>query len=365
MKKILVIEDQEFVRENILEMLNAAEFTAVGAENGKQGVQLAIQLQPDLILCDVSMPELDGYGVLAILRQNSATATIPFVFLTAKAAKTDMRQGMELGADDYLTKPFTMADLLGAISTQLAKRAIFVQQSQRQLEDLRSTITLSLPHELHTSLNGILGSSQFLIEEADVLEPVEIRSFATDIRLSAERLYRLVQNFLLYAQLEVVASDPGQIQELRSKCTPSAEVVITKAAHQKAAQLRRHHDLQLEVEDISLQLGEDKLQKLIEEVLDNAFKFSAPGTPVKVKGTAQGKIFILVVSDEGCGMSAEQIAAIGAYMRFGTKLSLQDGSGLGLIMARRLAGLHGGDLTIESIPAQETTVRLMLPLAII
>jgi len=128
MKKILVIEDEPTVRANILELLEAEDFHALGAENGFIGALWAREHSPDLIICDVMMPELDGYEVLAVLRQEPVTATIPFIFLTAMADKTDLRQGMELGADDYLTKPFTPDELLGAIAARFAKQEVVMQQ---------------------------------------------------------------------------------------------------------------------------------------------------------------------------------------------------------------------------------------------
>jgi DNA-binding response OmpR family regulator len=121
MTKILVIEDEETVRENILELLDAEGFEALSAENGRIGLDLAQQQLPDLILCDVRMPELDGYGVLTALRSEAETATIPFMFLTAKAAKTDLSYGLELGANAYITKPFTLTELLDAIAAQIEK----------------------------------------------------------------------------------------------------------------------------------------------------------------------------------------------------------------------------------------------------
>lgn len=123
MKKILVIEDTLEVRENISEILELSDFEVVQAENGKVGVQLAIQEQPDLILCDVMMPELDGFGVLKILNKNQKTHHIPFIFLTAKTEKIDFRKGMGLGADDYITKPFDDTELLEAIDMRLKKAA--------------------------------------------------------------------------------------------------------------------------------------------------------------------------------------------------------------------------------------------------
>lgn len=123
MPKILIIEDEESVRENILDLLEAEDFETIAAANGKIGLDLAISEVPDLILCDMMMPEIDGYQVLTALRQEPITATIPFIFLTAKSAKSDFRRGMDLGADDYITKPFTRAELLSAIMNRLEKYA--------------------------------------------------------------------------------------------------------------------------------------------------------------------------------------------------------------------------------------------------
>ena len=128
MKKILVIEDDFSVRSNILDLLEAEDFNAIGAENGFIGALGAQQHLPDLIICDVMMPEVDGYEVLNALRSQPTTATIPFIFLTAMADKTNIRYGMELGADDYVTKPFTTEELLNAIATRFAKQDAVMQQ---------------------------------------------------------------------------------------------------------------------------------------------------------------------------------------------------------------------------------------------
>lgn len=123
MKKILIIEDNAEVRENVAEILTLSNYEVLTASNGKIGVQLASQHTPDLIICDVMMPELDGYGVLHILSKNPKTSSIPFIFLTAKAEKTDFRKGMNLGADDYITKPFDDVELLDAIEMRLKKNS--------------------------------------------------------------------------------------------------------------------------------------------------------------------------------------------------------------------------------------------------
>ncbi|MBE0544495.1 MAG: response regulator transcription factor [Verrucomicrobia bacterium] len=131
MKKILVIEDEPEMRRNLLTILKLEKFAALGAENGRVGLELVERERPDLILCDVMMPELDGHGVLAALRESEATASVPFIFLTAKGEKADLRSGMNLGADDYLTKPVAKADLLHAITARLRRSE---QQTPREFK---------------------------------------------------------------------------------------------------------------------------------------------------------------------------------------------------------------------------------------
>ncbi|MEZ5057984.1 MAG: response regulator [Saprospiraceae bacterium] len=121
MKKILIIEDNMEVRENLAEILELSNYEVITSENGVLGVEQALKDTPDLILCDVMMPELDGFGVLKILSKKPQTSDVPFIFLTAKAEKTDMRKGMNLGADDYITKPFDDVELLDAIEMRLKK----------------------------------------------------------------------------------------------------------------------------------------------------------------------------------------------------------------------------------------------------
>lgn len=127
-KKILVIEDQPDVRENLMELLELSNYEVVGAENGKSGVKLALECRPDLILCDIMMPEMDGYEVLYLLGKNPSTAQVPFIFLTAKSEKSDFRKGMNMGADDYITKPFDEMELFGAIERRMIKRESISQQ---------------------------------------------------------------------------------------------------------------------------------------------------------------------------------------------------------------------------------------------
>lgn len=185
MKKILVIEDNAGIRENTEEILLLANYSVVTAENGKLGIELANREKPDLIICDIMMPELDGYGVLHILSKKPETASIPFIFVTAKTERSDIRKGMELGADDYLTKPFDDTELLNAIETRLRKIELrskeygidsagldaFIKDAQKalNLKDLckdRKTKLVKKKSEIYTE--GDIPQSVFFVQSGEV-----------------------------------------------------------------------------------------------------------------------------------------------------------------------------------------------------
>lgn len=143
MKKILIIEDEEIIRETTADMLRLARYDVHTAENGRLGVKLAQEILPDLVVCDIMMPEIDGYGVIHLLSRDPATSSIPFIFLSAKAEKSDIRRGMSLGADDYLTKPFEEMDLLNAIDGRLKRNDLLKQDfahSREGLEHFMDTV---------------------------------------------------------------------------------------------------------------------------------------------------------------------------------------------------------------------------------
>ncbi len=143
MKKILIIEDNEDIRSNTAEILELSNYKVSVAENGKAGVSKALENLPDLVICDIMMPELDGYGVLHALQRNDATKNIPFIFLTAKAERNDMRKAMDLGADDYLTKPFDGTELLNAVGSRLKKLELLKQDLQSDLNGVHQLLEAS------------------------------------------------------------------------------------------------------------------------------------------------------------------------------------------------------------------------------
>ncbi len=364
MKNILVIEDEPQIRENLQEILTLCDFNAITACNGAQGLEVLNITLPDLILCDVNMPELDGHEVLRMLRMDTLTANIPFVFLTSNSDRPDVRSGMELGASDYLTKPVRADELIKAINMQMAKTSTVKRQADETLNQMRHNINRALPHELHTPLNGILGSANLLIDEHDDLDDAERLELAQQIRISAMRLYHLTRNFLLYAELEMMSTSPDRPSLIRQnrRWRRLVQRPISHTAYQCAEKYYRSADLHLAIEAAELPISEAKLVKLMDELLDNAFKFSEVGQPVQIIARCVESDYQIDVLDQGRGLTPQQIAQIGGYMQFDRDRYEQQGGGLGLMIAKRLVELHGGNLVIHSIPGQETLVRITLPL---
>jgi two-component system, sensor histidine kinase and response regulator len=360
MTRILVIEDETAIRENIVEILEYEGYEVFAAEHGLMGIQQARDHMPDLIICDIMMPELDGYGVLMNLRSQAETAAIPFIFLTARVDRDSMRFGMNSGADDYLTKPCSRDEILAAISARMAKQEAIGHQYERSYEELRGNLMTILPHELRTPLTSILGFTELLQMDYETLDREEIGERLEKIMQAGNRLYRVVENYLLYAQIEIFKHDTRTMEAIFQQQIDDPATVLKDVIQQKAYQYERWNDVSIQAENVVVRISAESLKKIIGELIDNALKFSAAGTQIEIVAEAKGSAYRLSVSDEGRGMTSDQINRIGAYMQFERKLHEQQGLGLGLILAKKLAELHQGNLSIQSTPSQGTTVYVEL-----
>ena len=238
MKKILVIEDEEFVRENIVELLDAEGFEVIGAEDGRMGLNLARAMVPDLILCDVMMPELDGYGVLTALRQDSILAAVPFIFLTAKAAKADLRQGMELGADDYLTKPFTRAELLGAIISRLKKQAAVQERYHTELQQAKEQLEYLIHNDSLTNLPNRLSLrdrfKQVQPTDTDTEKLVGVLCLSLDrFNQINDNLGHIVGDLLIKAVAERLTACVGREDTVARLSADQFAIIVATIEHKK------------------------------------------------------------------------------------------------------------------------------------
>jgi signal transduction histidine kinase len=304
-----------------------------------------------------------GYTTLSKLREDASTAAIPFILMTGLADAAGMRHGMDLGADDYLPKPFKVDELYATVNARLRKVQTVREEAEKKLSLLRSQISLMLPHEMRTPLNGIISNAEMLAESADSLDPQTVAEMSQEICQSGQRLERLIENFLIYAQLEIVASDPQSVNRLRTANTSRTAELVRTTAIAQAEKAGRLDDLVLDLADAPLPMAEDYFKKIVVELVQNALKFSDAGQPVRVRLKVALNEMEFSVQDKGRGFSTEQIRRVGAYMQFERKMQDEQGLGLGLAIAKKLVELHGGELLIESDPGNISTVTVKLPSA--
>lgn len=361
--KILVIDDEDSLRETAIAILRSNGFEAAGAKNGAEGLELARTSLPDLIICDIRMELVNGYQMLAAIRNDSVTATTPFILITSNPELRGMRQGMELGADDYLPKPFSATELITAVNTRLNRHRLMAEKAEEKLQELRSRMSTAIPHELRTPLNGILGFADIMRRDYKNLQPQEIAKMSERIYRNGKRLLRLVENYLIFAQIGSQSLDEHQKEMLRHSST---EVINTveELAREKAQENGRGEDLDLHVTPCSVAISPQYFAKIVEEIGDNAFRYSAKGTSVYFGTVTADDALLLMVIDRGRGMTKEQINSIGAYVQFDRKVYEQQGSGLGLTVAKRLIEMHGGSLSIQSDYGHGTNVTVRLPRAL-
>lgn len=358
MNKILIIEDDESLREQMCQVLRFEGFETIEAANGRLGVGAAINSVPDLVVCDIMMPELDGFGVLQALRDNPGTAMIPFIFLSALVASHDQRHGMEEGADDYITKPYKPEDLLGSVRRRLEKRKRQIEESRLRAEAVSLAVAAAVPEEILESLEHITTVLNLLVCKYAGYDPQVI---ATQVSVTKEtdRLRRMMRRLNLYAQVPQLYANRFDLEKTGSVMTTST--VCERVARDICRSWKRDIDLISMVAPAELPMREEYLAVLVEELVDNACKFSLPGSAIEVKGSVQREFWLLTVSNIGEGMSADQIAQIGAFKQFWSGSRKPQGLGLGLALTQSIARLHACEFEIES--AQHvTTTTILVPL---
>lgn len=347
--KILVIEDEKDVRLNIVEILSSGGFDSLNADSGKAGIQLAKERSPDLIICDIKMPDFDGYTVLEVLRQDPKTAMIPFIFLTAKADKADVRHGMNLGADDYLTKPFRRLELLDTIAARLKrhsaqreiqKKVDELQQINNQKNDLLNTIT----HDLRAPLTTIKVALQ-------LMEAVpENRRQYVEIALNAcDQGDELIQNLLDLYQLEsdgaLAPPEPLNLRELLRKTTDAFHVRTREC--QQTLKVNLPEMLPVIVADSV------SLRRILVELLNNACKYTRSGGEICFKVREglkeQTSILCFTITNQS-EIPAKNLPYIfdKFYRVPGSDRWQKGGTGLGLALVKRLVEQLHGSIMVRS-----------------
>lgn len=309
----------------------------------------------------VYFPGTAGPETLASFGSEAGLSGVPLLVVLDQLSVEAIRAWMDAGADDCLAAADAPSRLPGVIRTRLAKETALEARLVRAMDTLRYTITTAMPHEFRTALVGILGFSSMLREDAASLKPAEIRDMAGYIEKSATRMHRQVESYAWYARLKTQEITGLQTTPSRDHICDTPAELIESLAYQHAEKANRVGDLLVELDDAPVNMFEEYVQKILDEVLDNAFKFSNPGTPIVVSVDINGS-YSIRIRDHGRGMTDDQIEQIGAYMQFDRNVYEQQGAGMGLTIARGLAQVHGGKIVIKSKPGEGTEVCVALPL---
>jgi len=363
---ILVVEDEPGILRIVTYLLEEQGYTVLQAAEGLSALALVEQQSPDLIISDIKMPGMDGFTLCERVRANPALGQTPFIFLTAREQRSDMRRGMGLGADDYLTKPFEPEELLSAVSVRLTRAAQTRAAIGQADADLQDKIIRALTHEFRTPLSLVMGYTELLESNGPELDGAEFTKVLQGLHTGSRRLMDLVEDFLLLSKIRagVIGHDAGSDLV---QCTGPDLVVRTAAEQYQKPAASRNVSLDVDCRsgNPTLNIREDHLFEIASRLIDNAIKFSKrDGGQVQVTTSSQDTVWLLSVSDEGTGIHKEALSWIFEAFRQVDRGRLeQQGSGIGLTIVRGLVEAYGGEVHVHSIPGQGSTFYASLPVA--
>ncbi len=360
--KILVIEDELNIRESLAELLELKDYEVITAKNGQEGIIRAIQHIPDLILCDVMMPIFDGYQVLALIRKNKNLANTPFLFLTAKTSKEDIREGMSLGADDYLTKPFTGKELFNAVEVRLSRSTDQGQALKRKLKHFSNQFSAANYHEINTPLTGVISTSRFLLDNFDSMEMKDIREMLQIVVDSGQRLHRTFNNTTLGNRILMakLSEDDAQIANFAKGITHNPSQILEGIMAEIIQKYNREENIVASISKVEsdLAIPQEYFEKIVFEVLDNAFKFSETSSLVNFTAKSTSDGYEVTIIDYGRGFKTGATRKIDAFQQFDRLYYEQQGSGIGLFLAKSLTEINGGSFLIKSEFGKFTRVKM-------
>lgn len=360
---ILIIEDEHNIRQDIVKILSLNKFQTIDTDDGNEAIRIARESLPNLIISDIMMPIMDGITIFKKLQEHNETATIPFLFLSAKSSKEDIRMGMNLGADDYITKPFDIQDLVNAVKSRISKQEKTLSTLNKRYDDLKLSLHRTIPHEIRTPLNTILGYSEYLIKNVGSNSLEKNTEMLEFIYSDAKRLQKMFENFIFLSKVEAYHSNPDDLRTLRNKKTIYSEMLIKDIFFFYANENKRVDDLEFDITDADLQIHEEHFAKIIESIADNCFKFSKQNDKVLITTTLIDDQLVMSFKDFGIGIAANHISEVSAFRQFNRDKNEQQGNGLGLAIVKSLVLLYNGNFKIDSIENEYTNIIISLPIA--
>lgn len=361
MTKILVIEDESPLRDSIQEYLTFGGYDVLTAVDGQDGIEKASQFCPDLIVCDISMPNMDGYEVLELVRLQEKTSLTPFIFLTAHAQEEYRRKGMGNGADDFLTKPFTTHDLLSSIESRLKRQKAYFSE----VESVKKTLSMMIAHELRTPLTSMVTALDIIESILAEIPESDLHDLIPLVRSGSTRMHRVVEQLVMKTEIETSGLSYEKLLEAGISVRGD-DLVNYSVNHAKQFALRNkdaHITTTINAPEAEVFGNNRALFHAISEIIINALHFSEPEQSVNIEQWSDEATLFIQVSDFGRGIPKNRLdEAYQPFVQIDREKFEQQGIGIGLWLARNIVEIHQGQIDIESSLGEGTQVIIQLPI---
>jgi signal transduction histidine kinase len=361
-KAIILIVDDNKLNLEILHDFLEDEFIIITASNGKTALEKVKKEVIDLILLDIMMPDIDGYEVCSILKNDPLYRRIPIIMVTAKSDLDDKIKGLDIGADDYVVKPYNFDELLARIHSHLRIYKLQEEITKTRIENELNTLKLDflsiVSHELLTPLHSILGFSELILTEGSISE--KYLKYIKEIRNGGVRLKELINNLLLYTQISANLYEKDiQDIDVANQIQDIKDILSDKLSMKNII-------LNTEVENgLILQINPDIFNEIMFKTIGNAIKFSKPNSSITVSAYTKGDLLVMKVSDFGIGISDEvrdSIFKLFTQARDSYKNRPYEGLGLGLALVQRLVQHINGNITVEKNHPKGSTFVITIPI---
>lgn len=345
---ILIVDDEEDNLVLLEKRLKASGFDTIEAKDGEEALSQAFKYLPALILLDIMMPKKDGYEVLDILRKDDKTKDIPVILLTAKAEVPDKVKGLELGAEDYVTKPFDFKELLARINSHLETKKEYEEKIKGEKLIALSTMMMGVAHEVRNPLVVIGGFSKKLLSMTDENDPRY--KYILAIEKEVGRLEKMINDIYEFKTIQIVCDKQLSIND----SIRNVIIRVEKLLSEKNIKLI----MKLSEVDAVIPMDKNNFEKALQNIIDNAIEAMPNGGVLTVVSELREKLFIIQIIDTGIGIKEEDLKFI--FDPFFT--SKMEGTGLGLTVAMKIIEKHNGKISVKSNKDTGTVVTIELKL---
>ncbi|MBX3006673.1 MAG: hypothetical protein KF816_01470 [Melioribacteraceae bacterium] len=357
-EKVLIYCNSDEERKNLCDLLEKGDYNVLEAIDETSAFETAAREIPDLIIAHNGCMD-EEHSLFNKIRNERLTSTVPFICIAEFSTIDELREILNRGVDDCIQIPVCEETVLQTVNANINKFKKF----DYKLNQLKDSIALYIPHELRTPLASILGYTELLKEELkDVSTSPTVQWIINSIYDSGIRLNEVVNKFIKYAEITAASADQTTIKKLRDNLIVSAEVSIRLISHKIAVNYKRENDLEFEINDASLKMIPSYFELIVEELIQNAFKYSKLGSKVKIFTERSGRMFIMQITDNGIGMTPDQINRVSAFTQFDRNRNEIEGNGLGLITIKKIIAMYDGTFYMQSEPQRYTRITVGLPI---